>query len=440
MKTKMRQVLVFCLCVVLLCVAPGIWRGVAEAQEHNSDIDALLPQLQAADMRIRVQAYYTLSTIAALTDLAFLHQTLKEHPESRVRWRVARVLGRLGSKNSIPVLSAALSADESHYVRRNAAWALGDIDDHSAIAVLKQAMLSDKDTSVRKRAATALSSLAGTEGDRAIEAALRTEQDQDVRVSLEWLLERRKHAATTRVKIRRGEVLEGYYKGAQYLLYVPKTLWPWKRLNLLVSVHGTDGVPEPYLNMCLEDAEKYDLAVLAPRFDYPTFPNYDTLNLELGAMRSDLWLLDVIDEVAKKVNIYKEQFWLFGHSKGGQFVQRFVRAHPDRIVKAVASASGHYVHPSTELVFPEGTSLNPFTPDLTNLDFGKFVLTPLAVVIGAADLQRRLDEADRFMQEVRDYAAQHHLSCNITFFSVPDGLHVGAQNYPTASQFLFEKD
>ena len=62
----------------------------------------------------------------------------------------------------------------------------------------------------------------------------------------------------------------------------------------------------------------------------------------------------------------------------------------------------------------------------------------MAVVIGTADLQRRLDEADRFMEEVRIYAVQHHLPCNITFFSVPDGPHVGAKNYPTASQFLFE--
>ena len=46
-------------------------------------------------------------------------------------------------------------------------------------------------------------------------------------------------------------------------------------------------------------------------------------------------------------------------------------------------------------------------------------------MIGTADLQRRLDEADRFMQEVRDYAAQQSLPCTITFFSVPDGPHVG---------------
>jgi hypothetical protein len=44
------------------------------------------------------------------------------------------------------------------------------------------------------------------------------------------------------------------------------------------------------------------------------------------------------------------------------------------------------------------------------------------------------------MQEVRNYAAQHGLPCKITFLSVPDGPHVGAQNYPRASQFLFEKE
>jgi len=412
---------------------------LTEAQESTPALSELLPQLHAADMRMREQAYYVLSTSATRQDLAFLHDTLQNHPESRIRWRVARVIGRLGANESIPVLVDSLRNDESLYVRRNAAWALGDIGDHSVFEALQQAMMSDEDTSVRKRAATALSRIGGADADKAIEAALRTEQDDGVRVSLEWLLERRKHQPTERLKIRRGEIVEGYYQGAQYLLYVPKMLWPWKRLNVLVSVHGTDGVPEPYMTMCLEDADKYDLVVVAPRFDYPTFPNYDTLNLELGAMRSDLWLLGVIEEVAQKVRIHKEKFWLFGHSKGGQFVQRFVRAHPDRIMKAVASASGHYVTTSSELVFPEGISPNPFMPDIPTVDFGKFVLTPMAIVIGTADLQRRLDEAAQFMGEVRSYAAQYRLPCNIVFFSVPDGSHVGARNYPAASQFLFGK-
>ena len=435
----MKKGIRICLWFTVLTISWGGWNHGVEGGESVSTCAELLPQLHAADMRVRELAYYTLSTSATRQDLKFLHHTLRKHPESRVRWRVARVIGRLGDTTSVPVLTSALNNDDSLYVRRNAAWGLGDLGEHSAFDALKHAVLTDDDPSVRKRAATALTQLGNDAAYNALEAALKREPDVGAHVNLEWLLERRGQHETDDLKIRRGEVMTGYYRGSQYLVYVPKTLWPWKRLNLLVSVHGTDGLPAPYMTMCLEDADKHDMVVIAPRFDYAAFPNYDRLNVELGAMRSDLWLLGIIDEVAKHVSLNTDKFWLFGHSKGGQFVQRFVRAHPNRIARAAASSSGSYVGSSPDLVFPEGTSPNPFMPELPNVDFGKFVLTPLAVVIGTADLASRLEAANLFMEEVRAYATQHDLPCNITLFSIPDNPHVGAKNFPTASRFLFDK-
>jgi pimeloyl-ACP methyl ester carboxylesterase len=132
-------------------------------------------------------------------------------------------------------------------------------------------------------------------------------------------------------------------------------------------------------------------------------------------------------------------FFLFGHSQGGQFVHRFVLAHPEVVARAAACASGNYVHPDPETVFPWGTKANPFTPDLGDLDFGRLVQSRLAIIIGTADLERRRDEALRFLNEVRQYGPVHNLSSHVESFTVPDGPHSGKSNYPTASRFLFRE-
>jgi pimeloyl-ACP methyl ester carboxylesterase len=191
--------------------------------------------------------------------------------------------------------------------------------------------------------------------------------------------------------------------------------------------------------MCAEDAERHGLVVLAPWFDYPTYPNYDTLNLELGATRSDLRLLEIIEEVSSFIPVRTDRFFLFGHSRGGQFVQRFVRAQPHRIQRAAACGSGSYVRPGARLLFPDGESPNPLAPDIQDPKFGSFVQAPLAIVVGTEELQRRLDEAERFAREVRSYAEENEIPCNIGFFSVPGGGHSGRSNYPTAARFLFSE-
>jgi pimeloyl-ACP methyl ester carboxylesterase len=401
------------------------------------ELAGLIRTLASADPQLRARAYFDLSERATAQDLAALHDALATHPSSRVRWRVARVIGRLGAPESLRPLATALATDGSYYVRRNAAWALGDLGDPGACAALQRAMTQDDETSVRKRAAAALSRICGARAATAIQQAVAAEQDPGVKVALQWLLDSRTRPPTRRPALHRGRALSGSYRGTRYLLYVPQTRRGGGPLGLLVSVHGTDGTPEAYLEMCTRDAERHGLVVLAPWFDYPTFPNYDTLNLELGAARSDLRLLEIIEQVSSFVPVRTDRFFLFGHSRGGQFVQRFVRAHPNRILRAAASGSGSYVRPGARLLFPDGEYPNPFAPDVQDAGFDTFVQAPLAIVMGTEELQRRLDEAKQFSEEIRSYAKENEIPCNIGFFSVAGSGHSGRSNYPTASEFLF---
>ena len=45
-------------------------------------------------------------------------------------------------------------------------------------------------------------------------------------------------------------------------------------------------------------------------------------------IRYDLILLDMIEDMAKRYpGVHTDQFFMFGHSGGGQFVNRFLLAH-----------------------------------------------------------------------------------------------------------------
>ena len=252
-----------------------------------------------------------------------------------------------------------------------------------------------------------------------------------------WLLEEPDRRKDRIPRVRAGRLREGWYQGTQYYLYVPESYDSNKAAGLLVSVHGTDVIPKTYAKGWFEDAERHGLVVLAPRFDFPTFPLFGGLNIGFGLKRADIRLLEIIDQVAQAVNVDTRAFYLIGHSRGGQFVQRFVMAHPHRIIRAVASGSGNYVHPDPRRTFPDGIDTSIFAPDLESIAFDNLVKTRLAIVVGTEELQRRLDQATQFIKEVREYASTHQLDCAIQYIDVLGCGHSSGCNQPTASKFLF---
>ena len=93
-----------------------------------------------------------------------------------------------------------------------------------------------------------------------------------------------------------------------------------------------------------ELADKYHMAVLAPMFpggliQRDDFNSYKLLSCD--GIRYDLILLDMIEDMAKRYpGVHTDQFFMFGHSGGGQFVNRFLLAHPDRLKACSIGAPG----------------------------------------------------------------------------------------------------
>ena len=72
---------------------------------------------------------------------------------------------------------------------------------------------------------------------------------------------------------------------------------------------------------------------------------------EIGA---DEWVLRLVRAHQQTFGSEEDQFYLYGHSAGGQFTGRFLVAHPETVKMAVITSAATYPQPNTEVAWPFG--------------------------------------------------------------------------------------
>jgi len=141
----------------------------------------------------------------------------------------------------------------------------------------------------------------------------------------------------------------------------------WKDKNKIVFVmHGGGRNADDCLNAWIELADKNKLLIVAPEFENK-FSTYTTNDYQEGNLFTFFgtknpkreWAYTVVENIfdhIKSVNsITNEQYDIFGHSAGGQFVHRMIMLMPEsRIGTAISANSGFYSLPNEKLEFPYG--------------------------------------------------------------------------------------
>lgn len=150
------------------------------------------------------------------------------------------------------------------------------------------------------------------------------------------------------------------------------------------------------------DAEEYQadweplvegrhVLVIIPVFDRADYPvdAYNLGNLVDGNGNPnprDQWSFTVIDalfdRVVADVHSHAQDFLMYGHSAGAQFVHRFLEFAPNRVRAAVAANAGWYTMPDCSAAFPYG--LRGVTKDEDDLadSYG----ANFTVLLGADDI------------------------------------------------------
>jgi dienelactone hydrolase len=163
---------------------------------------------------------------------------------------------------------------------------------------------------------------------------------------------------------------------------------------IVFVMHGNKRNGETYRDTWARYSRKYGFLLLVPEFPKDEYPvkAYQQGNLrdrQGKPVPPEGWTFSIIEKLfdhAKALTGSQvDNYYLYGHSAGGQFVQRFVLFMPKaRYSRAIAANPGFYTFPTQEKVYPYGLKGTPIAGPIEPAVFGRdFVL-----MLGAEDTNR----------------------------------------------------
>lgn len=220
-----------------------------------------------------------------------------------------------------------------------------------------------------------------------------------------------------------------------YYLYVPHHLE--KDAPIFVSVHGISRNAKEHATRFAPYAERHGVVLVAPRFGRNRYPHYQCLTPDRAGNRPDAVLDRIVAEVRDMLHLSASKLYLFGFSGGGQFVHRYVMAHPERVARAVIGAAGWYTFPDPNRPYPRGIrARDEHSPGIDPAYLG----VPVEVVVGDKDVERnsalnrsaavdkqqgrtRLERGRRWIDAMREAARAAGLDTQYEFRTLPGVRH-----------------
>lgn len=212
-----------------------------------------------------------------------------------------------------------------------------------------------------------------------------------------------------------------------------------RSMRVLFVLHGAERDASFSLHMWRYFAEKEKFIVIAPEFSRGGYPEND---YQLGGVfrtkefkklnppeyRTYAVIEELFDLFKLQTGNGHEQYDIWGHSAGGQFVHRFLLAVPHaRVNKAVASNPGFWTFPIAEGIKDKNGTVYGWPYSVKETPFGDtatirlFLARQLIVHLGNADLKRSgkyvptgsgalLQGANRFERGLNFFRESEHLA------------------------------
>jgi hypothetical protein len=195
----------------------------------------------------------------------------------------------------------------------------------------------------------------------------------------------------------------------QTFIVVPRTLSAKTRVIVVMS--GLNRNADEYINSWKDWVSRNDYIAVSPTFDEENWGGSRGYNLGnvftgdegKGALNPrSKWSFTVVEGIHEKVRdefgIADQQFDIFGHSAGAQFVHRFLLFNPQSKVRyAIAGNAGWYTLPDLDLAYSYGLKhpLLSFTrKDLINWTNQKLILMRGTSDTSREGVLRKTAEAD----------------------------------------------
>ena len=161
---------------------------------------------------------------------------------------------------------------------------------------------------------------------------------------------------------------------------------------LLLVFHGVDRNADTYRDNAKTIADRFGMVVAAPLFDKSRFPSalYQRGGIanQTALLPQEKWVgtlaVGLADQLRRDEGRSDLDYYMIGHSAGGQFLARLAPFVPHAAKRIVAANPSSWVFPTMKEGFPFG--LGGATASLVNDDFLKrYLAAPLTVYLGMTD-------------------------------------------------------
>jgi poly(3-hydroxybutyrate) depolymerase len=245
----------------------------------------------------------------------------------------------------------------------------------------------------------------------------------------------------------------------------PITVWYHRPADLnagspivLVS-HGVNRNGREYRDSWVEQARSRKFLLICPEFgaqDYPTraFQQGNVVDAAGQTVSREQWTYSTIevlfDFVKKTTGSAATNYHLYGHSAGGQSVQRLVLLMPNaRYARAIAANPGWYTMPAFDVRYPYGLQQTGVTKVEVAASFRRdFVLLLGEEDTGSENLRQtpeamaqgktRIERGQNYYAAARKAAATLNVPCAWRLKTVPGAGHSNRQLAATAAAALFD--
>ena len=194
---------------------------------------------------------------------------------------------------------------------------------------------------------------------------------------------------------------------------------------LLVSFHGLSRDMAAYLDAARDIADRHGMLLVMPLFDRQRFPywRYQALGItrtsrkitsgpiavEPPAQWTGTLILKLIDHVRNGEGRPALDYYLIGHSAGGQIVNRFAALVPNSAKRMVVANPSSYVRPARQARFPYGFGDLP-EQMADESAIRRYLAQPITILLGTADLLAT--NLDQLRPDVRQGATRYERGRN----------------------------
>ena len=232
---------------------------------------------------------------------------------------------------------------------------------------------------------------------------------------------------------------------------------------VLFVMHGMQRNAQEYRDQWISYARQYGVLLVVPEFSEKAYPDegyaqgnmFDSRARPIPENRSGFALVEhLFDYVRAQNNNHSSDYYLYGHSAGGQFVHRMLLFRPEaRIRRAVAANPGFYTLPRFVETFPYGLEQTGLASEMLQRAFGK----ELTLLLGERDTlenqknlnksvgamkqgSQRFSRGMNFFRVAQEESARRGLSLEWKLRTVPAAGHSNSQMAAAAAQALFENN